>query len=317
MPGTSDHLVGIILAGGDGRRLQRLIRVRYRSDRPKQYCAFIGTRSMLRHTIDRAERVIAPQRLLTIVNYQHLPYAREQLRDRPSGTVIVQPCNRETVPGLLLPLLHVYHRDPDATVAVFPSDHFVLKDERFVACVEDAAAFVAQSPGLLVLVGVDPDRPEAEYGWIEPGEKIRSQQGEQLYHVKRFVEKPDIPTAETLYLKGCLWNTLVLVGRTETLLELAQALTPEVFRAFERVRTVLGSPQEENTVADVYATLPTLNFSRAILERSAPRLRVLRCKGVYWSDWGDEERIRLDLSRFGLQPCESAARHDIISPTES
>lgn len=164
MSGQNEHLWGIVLAGGEGRRLQRFIRLRYRSDRPKQYCAFIGTRSMLRHTIDRAERVVAPHRLLIVVNHPHLPYAQKELRDRPSGTVIVQPYNRETLAGILLPLLHVHRRNPEAAVAVFPSDHFILKEDCFVACVEDAATFVAESPGLLVLLGAEPDRPEVGYG---------------------------------------------------------------------------------------------------------------------------------------------------------
>ncbi len=307
MSGQKDHLWGIILAGGDGQRLQRFISLRYRSDRPKQYCAMTGTRSMLRHTIDRAERLIPQERLLTVVNREHLFYAQEELGDRPPETIIIQPCNRETVAGILLPLLHVHHRDPEAVVAIFPSDHFVLQEDRFMACVEDASVFVTVSPGMLVLLGVEPDRPEVGYGWIEEGEQIRWHGGEELYQVRRFLEKPSVQTAQALYLKGCLWNTLVLVGRSEALLGLFQTLTPEVFGRFERIRVVLGSPREEDAAAEVYATLPSLNFSRAILERSPQRLSVLRVKGIYWSDWGDEERVRLDFARFGLRPREWAA----------
>ncbi len=301
----SEHLWGIVLAGGEGKRLQRFIRSRYHSDCPKQYCAFTGTRSMLRHTIDRAERVVVPHRLLIIVNRPHLPYAQEEFRDRPLGTIIIQPCNRETVAGILLPLLHIYHRDPAAVVCIFPSDHFILEEDRFIDYVK-SAALVTGCHGLHVLLGADPDRPEAGYGWIEVGENIGLQQGEELYRVRKFVEKPNIEVSEALYLKRCLWNTLVLVGRVETLLELFQELIPEVFGPFQRIRRALGSAREEEAVREVYARLPTENFSRAILQRSPQHLGVLRMEGVYWSDWGEEERIQSDLARFRPRPQELA-----------
>jgi len=258
---------------------------------------------MLRHTIDRAERVVAPHRLLIIVNHPHLPYAQEELRDRSSETVIIQPCNRETVAGILLPLLHVHHRDPEAVVCIFPSDHFVLEEDRFLDYVK-SAALVAGCRGLHVLLGADSDRPETGYGWIEVGEKIGLQGSEELYQVSRFLEKPNGYVAEALYVMRCLWNTLVLVGRADTLLELFQELAPEVFGPFQRIRAALGSALEEEAAREVYAKLPTINFSRAVLERSPQHFGVLRMKGVYWSDWGEEERIQSDLARFRLRPRE-------------
>src|SRR5512140_3704788 len=107
---------GIILAGGEGRRLQSFIRSQYGTDTPKQYCTFTGTRSMFRHTIDRAEMLIQPERILTIVSKEHSRYVQDQLSDRPSGTVIVQPAIRDTGPAILYLLLHVYRRDPEAIV---------------------------------------------------------------------------------------------------------------------------------------------------------------------------------------------------------
>ena len=128
-----EHCWGIVLAGGEGKRLQPFIRACLGCDRPKQYCAFIHNRSMLRHTLLRAERIIPPEHLLTVVIYPHLPYVREELYDRPSETIIVQPYNLDTAPGILLPLLHVHQRDPEAIVIILPSDHFILEEEPFMA----------------------------------------------------------------------------------------------------------------------------------------------------------------------------------------
>src|SRR5262245_26114855 len=102
-----NHLWGIVLAGGNGMRLQPFIKELYGVALPKQYCALTGTRSMLRHTIDRARMLIPRQQLVTVVNKSHLQYAEEQLSDQPADTVVVQPMCRETGPGILLPLVHI------------------------------------------------------------------------------------------------------------------------------------------------------------------------------------------------------------------
>lgn len=302
MSGTTDHLWGIVLAGGEGKRLQPFIRSRFGSERPKQYCSLFGGRSMLRHTLARAERLIPPERLLTVVTRPHLVYAQEELHDRPPATVIVQPSNRETGPGILLPLLHVYQRDPKAVVALLPADHFILKEERFMAYVEEAAAFVATAPGCLVLLGSEPDRTEPQYGWIEAGDLFGRHHRTEVYGVRRFWEKPDRRTAQTLYLNGCLWNTMVIVGRAWWLLSLFKTLTPELFRLFDRLGSHIGSTQETEVVEQIYAGLPAVDFSRAILAKHPSRLAVLRIKDVYWSDWGNPEQIRLDITRFGFWP---------------
>jgi mannose-1-phosphate guanylyltransferase len=294
------HLWGIVLAGGEGRRLEPFIRACLGYDRPKQYCALLDHRSMLSHTLRRAERLIPSERLLTVVTEPHLAYAQEELHDRPADTMIVQPQNRETGPGILLPLLHVHRRDPKAVVVLLPADHFIWEEARFMAAVARAAAFVGAHPHVPVLLGVEPRRPEVDYGWIEPGARLGQVRGVRVSRVRRFWEKPAAAQAEALYGQGCLWNILVLVGRADALVGLFERLTPALIQAFAPIRQALGSAREGAVVRDVYATLPASNFSQAILARCPERLGVLRVGRVYWSDWGSAARIQEDRARFGL-----------------
>jgi mannose-1-phosphate guanylyltransferase len=129
---------GIILAAGDGKRLQDFVHKIRGDSLPKQYVTFLGTRSMLEHTFRRAEKLIPAERLFTVVDRRHLNHSdvRQQLRNRAPGTVVIQPENRETGPGILLPLMHVYKRYPGASVAVFPSDHFIVEKDLFMDHVE-------------------------------------------------------------------------------------------------------------------------------------------------------------------------------------
>jgi mannose-1-phosphate guanylyltransferase len=295
------HLWGIVLAGGDGHRLQPFIRTHLGTERPKQYCALLDHRSMLRHTLARAERLIPPEHLLTIITQQHLPYAREELHDRPPETTLVQPCNRDTGPGILLPVLHVHRRDPEAVVVLLPADHFIREEARFMAAIACAAAYTDECPADPILLGITPSRPEVDYGWIEAGKEFRRVQGESVHQVRRFWEKPCLDKATSLYRKGCLWNTMVLVARATVLLDLFEKRTPGLLRAFEPVRRALGSPCEVEAVQMAYAMLRPINFSQAVLASRPSRLRVLPVHGVYWSDWGDPARILHDRARFALQ----------------
>jgi len=118
----------------------------------KQFSTIIGERSMLRCTLDRVERLIPAERILIVVGAHHRAEVEKQLPHWPRQNVIFQPANRDTAPGILLPLAHITDRDPAATVVVFPSDHFVLDEERFMGAVEKAVEDSTLNPTKMVLL---------------------------------------------------------------------------------------------------------------------------------------------------------------------
>lgn len=305
------HVWGIILAGGEGKRLQPFIHSRFGIDTPKQFCTFTGTRSMLRHTIDRAELLIPPERLLTIVSRRHMYYAEQQLADRVSETVIVQSFNRETGPAILYPLLHVYLRDPEAVVCLFPSDHFILNEQRFMNHIAFSSSFVTDHDGSVVLLGVDPVHPEREYGWIVTGDPVADSNEKEIYRVSQFVEKPDAFTASQLYRKGSLWNTMVIVSKAQTLLESFKNYTPSVYREFWNAREVLGSSREQFAIEKVYSNIPPVNFSESILGKRPVGLHAIKLQGVTWSDWGDAARIQRDIQLYCNTPSADSLQYSV------
>ncbi len=314
MYGHDEHLWGIILAGGEGKRLQPFIKAEYGENCPKQYCTFTGTRSMLRHTIDRAEKAIPQDRLLTVVTRAHLEYAYVQLIDQPAENIIVQPESRETAPGILYPLLHIYERDPDATVCLFPSDHFVVHEERFMAHVRFASDIVGQHRDNVVLLGIEPARPVGDYGWIVNGETLINRDGMRLSSVEHFLEKPGQDTAIRLFRTGALWNTLVVVSYAKVLLQLFESFTPRLYQAFSGLRKALSSPQEEHVAESLYSRLPQMNFSHEILSQNFAGRRSLSVSGVYWSDWGDASRVVSDLARFCQPKAVAGSMSRLVEP---
>jgi len=172
-PSSADRW-GIILSGGNGTRLRDLVFHRRADYLPKQYLNFIGKRSMLEHTLHRAEKLIPAQKLLIVIAKEHLQFdeVRRQIASRPRECIIIQPQNKDTGAGILLPLMHLHKRDPTAIVTVFPSDHFILEEDLFMRHVERAFRIVESDGARIVLLGTEPNEPDPEYGYILYGGRI-------------------------------------------------------------------------------------------------------------------------------------------------
>jgi mannose-1-phosphate guanylyltransferase len=303
--GSSAERCSIVLAAGEGKRLQAFVQ-RLRGDTlPKQYVNFVGNRSLLAHTFARAERIIHPQRIFTVVSQEHLRYpdVRRQLSTRADGTVVVQPENKETGPGLLLPLAHLYKRYPDSAVVVLPSDHFIIEEERFMAHVDLACRVVEQYPHYLILLGAQPHEPETEYGYILPGGKLNHLAPLSLRPVVLFKEKPTIDVARDMLTAGALWNTMVMVCKANTLVDLVHGASPRLSRFFEQISNAIGTSREREVLKEAYRRIEPVNFSSGLLEvyavKNASNLLVLPVHGVVWSDWGSERRLIGSLKEIG------------------
>jgi mannose-1-phosphate guanylyltransferase len=191
---------------------------------------------------------------------------------------------------------------PTAAVVVLPSDHHVSDEAGFMRHVDVAFHAVDRRPDLLVLLGVRPDSAETEYGWIEPGAALALPDGQTLYRVSRFWEKPGPELARRLFARGCLWSTFVMVGRVPAFLSLIRAAAPALFASFRRIRACLGMASEPAAVQRLHARLPPINFSQEMLAAHPANLAVLPVTGVDWSDLGTPGRVLGVIARTGLRP---------------
>jgi mannose-1-phosphate guanylyltransferase len=300
---ADEHVWVVVLAGGWGTRLQQFIRHITGSDRPKQFCRIVGTRTMLRHTWDRARQLVPPERMVTVVTAGQEAYLEHEETPRGvPGRVVVQPANKETAPGVLLPLLWITERDPGATVVLFPADHFIWEEERFVTHVRAAVRAAQRVRDRMVVLGVEANAPEQSYGWIAPGLSFEIDGGTELYRVRSFWEKPDRPTAARLFANGYFWNTFVVAGHVTAFVRATRQSVPEVLESLTVAAAFLGTQYEADVLTATYRRLRATNFSQAVLAGQPDGLLTLPVRGVYWSDWGDPERILRTLRRFDRRP---------------
>jgi mannose-1-phosphate guanylyltransferase len=251
---------------------------------------------MLQHTLARVERLIPRTRIVIVVSWHHRREVAQQLADWPAANVIYQPANRDTAPGILLPLAHISHREPFATVAIFPSDHFIVAEEQFMDYVARAVHETQRFPRQLTLLGMTPDRADEGYGWIEPADV---EDGRETRGVERFWEKPTAAEAEVLLARGALWNTFVCVAQASTVWEMIRKVAPELYSDFAAIRRALTAPHAAQVIESVYSMMRAVNFSTDVCQRLPARLRVLPVPEVGWSDWGSVERIVASLQGIG------------------
>jgi mannose-1-phosphate guanylyltransferase len=269
--------------------LAALTRAVYGYDMPKQFAALGTGRSFLQETMDRIASLVPPARTFVVVSRAHAKLAAEQLAGFAGVHVVLQPTNLGTTAGVLLPLVHVLHRDPDALVAVFPCDHRFLREEVFRESVQRALFSAGTARGGLVLVGATPESAAPDLGWIVPGRPTASDRlGPRI--VRRFVEKPPEQECRELLRQGGLWNTFVIAARGRSLWRAARRYAPQVALPLARYSRSLGTGASERCLDEAYEAIPVSDLSRDVLER-ARDLRVVPLVDSGWCDCGTPERL--------------------------
>jgi mannose-1-phosphate guanylyltransferase len=281
----SDRLWVLVLAAGEGSRIRHLTTDSHGKSAPKQYASFNGEASMLRKTLDRAERIVPRERVAVVVARQHRAFWARELADLPPWNVIVQPLNRGTGLGLLLGLLHIQLRAPGCGLLVLPSDHHVTDEDALHECLLRAVEHTTQARGRPTLLGVTPERADGGLGWILTAKRVST----DVRDVVGFVEKPEPSVARRLASAGALVNSMIVAADGDALLSLFQsAVAPTIQLLRERLAASGG--RTENLDA-LYQALPACDFSRDILEREASRLAVVPARPCGWTDIGTPDRL--------------------------
>ena len=297
---SHSHRWGLILAGGDGKRLLPLTRSIAGDDRPKQFCPVLGSETLLHQTQRRVSRSVQSWRTLLVLTRTHEPFYADEVAGIPSSRLLIQPSNQGTAPAILYSLLRLREMDPEGVVAFFPSDHHFSDDEAFTGHIDSAYAAAATRPDVVVLLGIPPETPEMEYGWIEPGIPLGAPVPESVCRVSRFWEKPHRALAAELMERGCLWNSFVMVGRVRAFLNLIRQALPRLIEAFESIRAWLFTAYERTALNELYSSISATSFSQEVLSVRQNDLAVLRATGLGWCDLGEPSRVRSVLKRKGV-----------------
>src|ERR1700684_934131 len=272
----------IILAGGSGTRFWP----RSRRARAKQVLALDGERSMIQQTVERLKPLANLDKTWVITNEYLAHEIAEQLRGVPEGQIVQEPCARNTAPACGLAAFLIERGNPDAVLGIFPSDHVIADEPRFLKALQKGIALAAAGENIVVL-GIEPSRAETGYGYIETGDFAKN---DSALHVRRFIEKPNQNRAEEFVAAGnYYWNSGMFLWSARTLANAVREHLPETAPLLEGIAAAWGTPQFEDSFRKLYPKCENISVDYAVLEpRSAKgeHLSHLYCLPAEFS-WND------------------------------
>ena len=272
----------VILAGGSGTRFWP----RSRRARAKQVLALDGERSMIQQTIERLKPLASLESTWIITNQYLGNEIADQLPGLPAAQLIREPVSRNTAPACGLAAFLIEKQNPAAVLGVFPSDHVIGDEPRFLKVLQKGIAEAARGDNMVVL-GIEPQRAETGYGYIETGDMAKD---DSSLHVRRFIEKPNQNRAEEFVAAGnYYWNSGMFLWSARTLANGVREHLPETAPLLESIAAAYGTPQFDEVFAKLYPKCENISVDYAVLEpRSAKgeHLSHLYCLPAEFS-WND------------------------------
>ncbi len=270
-----DSLYIFIMAGGSGERFWPMSR----ATKPKHLLRLVTDRTLLEEAVIRALAVTSADHIFILTNEAQVEACREAVPQLDPAQFIAEPAKRDTAPAASLATAIARVRDPDAICAIFPADSMIHDTAKYAEQVLDAADAIAGSQALLTF-SIHPTHPSTAFGYLDLGDTIRTcERGSTLCRVARFVEKPDLDTAQDYVESGTFgWNAGMFVWRAEAFLAECERLNPPLatfIKAFP-----VGDPSEY--LAEHFAKLPKISVDYAIMEQAR---EVLAVRAEF--DWDD------------------------------
>jgi mannose-1-phosphate guanylyltransferase / mannose-6-phosphate isomerase len=281
---VKNHVYAVILAGGSGTRFWPLSRELY----PKQLLKVLSDRTLIQETVKRVMPMIPAERVLVVTGAPHAEAVRFQLAGAgvPKANILVETTGRNTGPAIGWAAEAIRRRDPEGIMLVMPSDHIIPDDGEFIRAVELAVS-VAQEKWL-VTFGIKPTRPETGYGYLQAQSKrsLRSQAELTAMAVARFVEKPDLPTAQRYIRSGKFyWNSGIFIWRADAILEEMKKSLPILSTGLTRLGCALDTPEQARAVEEFYRGAESISIDYGVLQK-AQRVAVIPAP-FRWSDIGN------------------------------
>lgn len=266
----------VIMAGGRGERFWP----KSRNSRPKQFLSLTADgETMIQKTVKRLLPVVDMEDIFIVTNASYRHLVREQLPEIPEENILAEPAARNTAPCIAFAAAVIGRKYEDAVMMVLPSDHLIGCEDLYVNTLKKAVA-VAEEGRNLVTIGITPTYPETGYGYINFG----AEKGD-VYAVERFVEKPDLPTAEKYLSSGkYLWNSGMFIWKLSSIMVNMQELMPDIFEGAAKIGAAFGTSEFESVLEREFTAFRSESVDFGIMEKASDIYTIPGSFG--WDDVG-------------------------------
>ena len=260
----------VIMAGGIGSRFWPMSR----KDKPKQFLNLIENESLLNLTYKRLLELTTPEYILIITSTKHKEKIKNHFNDIPEHNIIYEPSPKNTAPAIYLSAKHIYNLDQNASMAIYPSDHFIDDKNKFCEVVNNISSFINSNPESILTIGIKPHYPSTSYGYIN----FDDSKDNNVFKVNQFLEKPNSNKAKQLLdEKNNLWNSGMFFAKVSTLIDEIDTYIPEMKNLFDSLDSI-------SMYGEIWEQMPKISIDYAVMEKTSKAFCI---KGTFsWSDLG-------------------------------
>ena len=279
-------LYAVIVAGGQGTRLWPVSR----RDNPKQIKPFVGGRTMLQKTYERVSKIVSPERVWVATNVAYQDEFIAQLPELVVEQMILEPVKRNNAAAVGLAAAILAKYDADATMINVWSDHFIRFEEEYIKKILQVEKVLEEHPDYLIDIVAEPEYPATGFGYLEADGELATIDGETVYKAARFVEKPDLKTAQEYLAAGNFyWNTAIFVWKVKTMLSLYEKHMPEMYAGLMKIQAAWGTLEQDKVLNEIFPTLEAVAIDYAIFEKT-DKIALIPAE-LGWRDVGSWQAI--------------------------
>lgn len=284
------------MAGGKGTRLWPISR----KEKPKQFQCLLSDKSLMQETFLRLRKKFEINDIYVSTNEEYLGEVEKGILELPKKNIIGEPMNRGSAASVALTLAHIAADNPEALVGFFPSDHMVKNPELFIEAIGKAEEFLKNNSEYIVSLAVEPTAPETGFGYIELGAPLNEEKEFQIFKASRFVEKPDMATAQKYLDSGnYLWNTAMYIFRADAMIEKFKKYIPDSYNRLIKIKEAVGTEKYAEVLACEYPEMDKIDFAYSIVEND-DKVATMPL-ALAWSDVGSWTALKDSLAGNGKE----------------
>lgn len=271
----------VIMAGGSGTRLWPLSR----RSIPKQAQPIVDSQTLLQKTYQRVRRGWTPKDIIVSTSLALFPSLRRQLPQLGRNNFVLEPARRDTAAAIGLVATYLHHRNPRETMFTLNADLFIKDAPAYIRLIRASEKIVARHPKKTLLIGTKPQFPDTSSGYIKTAKPTGTFGQYEIFHVDRFIEKPDLATAKRFladwqYLLNPAW----FVFRVDAMLDKFRRWLNPSYKLLLQIDRAIGTSREQATVKKLFPKMQKISIDYGIMEKDRDMLVVPA--NITWTDIG-------------------------------